>query len=73
VSEAAGTSKLEIRRAWKYKGEEEGSVHIELASGDHTLHVHLKAARNPRMVEFIVQNTDVRTEERPAKETKTSE
>jgi len=73
VSEASGTSKLEIRRAWKYTGEDEGSVHIELAAGDETLNVHLKGARNPRLVEFILKNATVATEERPAKEAKDTE
>ncbi len=70
MSEASGTSRVEVRRAWQYEGEDEGMLHIELAAGDATLDVHLKAARNPRMFEFIMKNAEVTTEARPAKEAK---
>jgi len=53
VVAAAGTLQVEVRRAWQYDGEDEGTLHIELAAGNETLNVNLKAARNPRMFEFI--------------------
>ncbi len=73
MSEAPGTSQIEIRRAWKYNGEDEGIVHIELAAGGESLKVNLKAARNPRMFEFIMKHATVTTEARPAKEPKAAE
>jgi hypothetical protein len=73
VSEAQGMSHVEVRRAWKYTGEEDGIVHIELASGDETMNVNLKQARNPRMYEFIVGHADITTEARPPKEPKAAD
>jgi hypothetical protein len=73
VSEASGTSQIEVRRAWKYDGEDEGMVHIELAAGGESLNVNLKSARNPRMFEFIMKHATVTTEPRPAKEPKIPE
>ena len=73
MSEAQGMSHVEVRRAWKYVGEEEGNVHVELASGDDTLHVNLKQARNPRMYEFIVNHAEITTEARPPKEPKAAD
>jgi hypothetical protein len=70
MSEAPGTSTVEVRRAWQYSGEDEGLLHIELAAGDETIQVNLKAARNPRMFEFIMQHATVTTEARPAKAAK---
>ena len=75
MSEASGTgtSQIEVRRAWKYEGEDEGMVHIELTAGDESLRVNLKAARNPRMFDFIMKHATVTTDPRPAKEPKTPE
>jgi len=70
VSEAPGTSQVEVRRAWQYDGEDEGTLHIELAAGNETLNVNLKAARNPRMFEFIAKHATITTEARPGKEPK---
>jgi len=70
VSEAPGTSQVEVRRAWQYDGEDEGTLHIELAAGNETLNVNLKAARNPRMFEFITKHATITTEARPGKEPK---
>jgi len=67
VSEGQGTSSVEIRRVWRFEGEDETSLHIELAAGDETLPVHLKVGRNPRMFEFIAKHATVATEPRPAK------
>lgn len=73
MSAAAGTSQIEVRRAWTYEGEPEGMLHIELAAGDETLSVNLKAARNPRMFEFIAKHATIATESRPAKKAQTQE
>jgi hypothetical protein len=73
VSEAPGTSQIEVRRAWKYDGEDDGMVHIELAAGGESLNVNLKAARNPRMFEFVMKHATITTEPRPAKEPKSPE
>jgi hypothetical protein len=73
VSETPGTAQIEVRRAWKYAGEDEGVVHIELAAGGESLNVNLKAARNPRMFEFILKHATITTEQRPAKEPKNAE
>ncbi len=59
MSEASGASKVEISRAWTFDGEDEGMLHIELAAGDETLIVNLKAARNPRMFEFIMKHATI--------------
>lgn len=67
------TTPIEVRRAWKFDGEEDGLVHIELAAGGETLNVKLKSARNPRMVDFIVKHATVTTEPRPAKESTSAE
>jgi hypothetical protein len=68
VSETEGTSQVAVQRAWKYEGEQEGIVHIELAAGGETLNVNLKQGRNPRMYDFILKHATISTETRPAKE-----
>jgi hypothetical protein len=73
MSEAPDTSQIAVRRAWRYDGEDEGMLHIELAAGDETLNVNLKVARNPRMFEFIAKHAEVTTEPRPIKEPKNPE
>ena len=72
MSETPGASQVEVRRAWKYEGEDEGIVHIELAAGEASLNVNLKAARNPRMFEFIMKHATITTEPRPVREPRTS-
>jgi hypothetical protein len=73
VSEASGGAQVEVRRAWNYDGEDEGTLHIELAAGGESLNVNLKAARNPRMFEFIMKHATVTTEPRPTREPKSPE
>ena len=73
MSETPSTSQIEVRRAWKYDGEDEGMVHIELAAGGESLNVNLKAARNPRMFDFVMKHATVTSEARPAKESKNPE
>ena len=68
MSEASDGSKVEVGRAWTYQGEDEGTLHIQLVSGGETLNVNLKAARNPRMFEFIMRHATITTEPRPVKE-----
>lgn len=73
MSEAPGTSQVGISRAWRYDGEDESILHIELAAADETLHVNLRAGRNPRMFEFITKHATITTEARPAKEPKSAQ
>jgi len=71
VSETSGASQVDVRRAWTYDGEDEGTLHIELAGGEETLNVTLKAARNPRMFEFIMKHATITTEPKPVREPRT--
>lgn len=68
MSQGQDTSPVEISRVWKFEGEGDGVVHIELSAGGEQLSVNLKQGRNPRMYEFIVKHADIATEARPAKE-----
>ena len=71
MSDTSGAPQVDVRRAWTYDGEDEGTLHIELAGGDETLNVTLKAARNPRMFEFITKHATINVEPRPVREPKT--
>lgn len=70
MSQGQDTAPVEIARVWRFEGEGDGVVHIELAAGDEKMNVNLKQARNPRMYEFVVKHATIATEARPAKEPK---
>lgn len=73
MSEAPGAAPVEISRVWKYTGEGEGVVHLQLRAGDDVVNINLRKSRNPRLFEFVVGHASIGTEERPPKEDKSDD